>query len=108
PSPVADAQTRHARLAELMRRFLHAASAAEPVVLLVDDAHWIDPASGDVLRELAEGVRGTRTLVVANFRPEYRASWMGVSHYHQLQLAPISQRASQAMLSDLLGRDLSD
>src|SRR5205823_4764148 len=107
PSPVADAQTRHRRLAELMRRFLHAASAAEPVVLLVDDAHWIDPASDDVLRELAEGVRGTRTLVVANFRPEYRASWMGGSHYHQLPLAPLSQRASQALLSDLLGRDLS-
>src|SRR5213083_1396764 len=79
-SPVADAHTRHGRLAELMRRVLRAASAAEPVVLLVDDAHWIDPGSDDVLRELAEGVRGTRTLVVANFRPEYRASWMGGSH----------------------------
>ena len=106
-SPVADAHTRHGRLAELMRRVLRAASAAEPVVLLVDDAHWIDPASDDVLRELAEGVRGTRTLVLANFRPEYRASWMGGSHYHQLPLAPLSQRASQALLSDLLGRDLS-
>jgi len=106
-SPVADAHTRHGRLAELMRRVLRAASAAEPVVLLVDDAHWIDPGSDDVLRELAEGVRGTRTLVLANFRPEYRTSWMGGSHYHQLPLAPLSLRASQALLSDLLGGDLS-
>jgi len=60
-SPVADAHTRHGRLAEVMRRVLRAASAAEPVVLLVDDAHWIDPASDDVLRELAEG-RGREAL----------------------------------------------
>src|SRR5437867_10915174 len=32
---------------------------------------------------------------------------MGGSHYHQLPLAPLSQRASQALLSDLLGGDLS-
>src|SRR5919197_6141644 len=105
--PIADARTRQGRLAELMRRFVRAESAANPVVLLVDDAHWIDSASDDVLRAVTEGVRGTRTLVLANFRPEYRASWMGGSHYHQLPLAPLSQRASQALLSHLLGGDLS-
>src|SRR5256886_10494357 len=45
PPPVTDAESRHGRLAEFMRRFLRAESAAEPIVLLVDDAHWIDPRS---------------------------------------------------------------
>ncbi len=106
-SPVVAATTRHGRLAEFVRRLLRVQSAVGPVVLMIDDAHWIDPASDEMLREVTEVVPGTRTLLLANFRPEYRAEWMQGSHYHQLPLAPLSQRASHALLSDLLGADVS-
>jgi len=107
PLAVPAAGDRCARLAEFVRRLLRAQNADQPVVLLIDDAHWIDPESDVLLREVTEAVPGTRTLLLANFRPEYRGDWMGGSHYHQLPLAPLTHDASHALLADLLGADVS-
>src|SRR3989441_10186219 len=55
-----------ARLAQFLRRFVRLRSATGTVVLLFDDAHWIDRESDRLVGELAAAVRGTRTLLVAN------------------------------------------
>jgi len=95
------------RLAAFLRRLVRARGADEAVVLLVDDAHWIDPASEEIIGELAASVSGTRTLLLANFRPEYRPSWIGGAHYHQLSLSPLSEEACRELLAELLGSDPS-
>jgi class 3 adenylate cyclase len=93
------------RLAAFMRRFVRLRSAHEPVVLLLDDAHWIDRASDELVREVGASVRDTRTLLLANFRPEYRPAWIGGSHYQQLALSPLGEGASRELVQDLLGSD---
>ena len=93
------------RLAAFVRRFVRSKSAIEPIVLLLDDAHWIDRESDELMRELAAAVPGTRTLLVANFRPEYRPAWIGGANYHQLSLSPLSDDACRELLRDLLGSD---
>jgi len=92
-------------LAGFMRRFFRLRSANQPGLVLIDDAHWMDRASDDLVREIAASVRGTRTLLLANFRPEYRPAWIGGSHYHQLALAPLGEEAGRELLRDLLGSD---
>jgi len=52
-------------------------------------------------------VHGTRTLLLANFRPEYRPAWLGGSHYHQLPLSPLGPEATRELLHELLGSDSS-
>jgi adenylate cyclase len=76
-------------------------------VLFFDDLHWIDPASDAILAQLVEAARGTRTLLLANFRPEYRADWMQRSDYQQLPLTPLGSEAIRALLGQLLGSDPS-
>jgi class 3 adenylate cyclase len=93
------------QLASFMRRFLRLQSASQPGVVLLDDAHWIDPASDELVQVIAASVRGTRTLLLANFRPEYTPAWIGGSHYHQLALSPLGEKASRELLRDLLGSD---
>ena len=95
------------RLAAFMRRFIRLRSATEPVVLLLDDAHWIDRGSEEVIRELARAVAGTRTLLLANFRPDYQPPWSGGSHIRQLSLSPLGEEASRELLHELLGLDPS-
>ena len=92
-------------LAGFMRRFFRLRSAKQPGLVLIDDAHWMDRASDDLVREIAASVRGTRTLLLANFRPEYRPAWIGGSHYHQLALSPLGDEAGRELLHDLLGSD---
>ena len=57
---------------------------------------------GYILTQLVDAMQGTRTLLLANFRPEYRASWMGKPYCHLLRLAPLSPEAIQQLLHDLL------
>ena len=95
------------RLAGFMRRFVRLRSATDPVVLLLDDAHWIDRASDELMREIAASVGDSRTLLLANFRPEYRPAWIGGSRYHQLALSPLGDEASRELLRELLGSDSS-
>ena len=95
------------QLTGFMRRFFRLRSANQPGIVFIDDAHWMDRASDDLVREIAASVRGTRTLLLANFRPEYRPTWIGGSHYHQLALSPLGEEAGRELLRDLLGSDSS-
>ena len=52
--------------------------------MLLEDLQWFDGGSDSVLEVLVEAVVGTRTLLLANFRPEYHAGWMQRSDYQQV------------------------
>ncbi|ULR45062.1 adenylate/guanylate cyclase domain-containing protein [Rhizobium sp. K102] len=58
----------------LVNRLLLAARIA-PVLMVFEDAHWMDPSTGEVLRELVSRLHGTAALVVVTHRPEWSADW---------------------------------
>ncbi len=99
-------ERRHALLSVLKRLAL-ARSRREPAVILFEDLHWIDDATELFLENLVDAADASRTLIVVNFRPEYRADWMRRSYYQQLALAPLDARAFAEMLGDTLGHDPS-
>ncbi len=107
PAPSMDAEVRQRRIFEFIKRMIRARSAREPGVLFLDDLQWIDVASDAYLANWVEGIRGTRTLVLLNFRPEYRAPWMATSYYQQLPLQPLGPDAIAELLDHLLGKDAS-
>ena len=105
PVPRMNPDERQRRLFGILRRLVHARSQREPVVMLIEDLHWIDAASEMFLERLVESVSGTRTLLLVNFRPEYHAGWMQKSYYQQLPLLPLGREAVTELLRDLLGAD---
>jgi class 3 adenylate cyclase/tetratricopeptide (TPR) repeat protein len=107
PAPELNPEARQRRLVSLVRRVVQARGRDQTVVNVVEDLHWIDPASEEFLRTLVEAVPGTRTLVLTNFRPEYSAEWMRHSYYRQLPLAALGVEALDELLADLLGEDPS-
>jgi len=92
-----------AQLRLLAAGFLASLGRKRPAVLLVEDLHWIDPASAKVLELLLEGVAGTRVLIILNFRPQYRTPRL--AGYREIVLAPLGRRATQQLLRQLLGPD---
>ncbi len=107
PVPRMNPDERQRRLFGILRRLVHARSQREPVVMLIEDLHWIDAASEMFLERLVESVTGTRTLLLVNFRPEYRAGWVQKSYYQQLPLLPLGREAITELLRELLGTDAS-
>jgi tetratricopeptide (TPR) repeat protein len=105
PAPRVDPEARRRQLFALMRRVLTMRGRREPAVIVFEDLHWIDSASEAFLRDLADAVPGTRTLLVVNFRPEYSAAWLTGEHRRVLALAPLGREAASALLEDLLGHD---
>ena len=107
PAPRMDPDARQRQLLGAIKRLTRAQSARVPGVDLFEDLHWIDPASEAFLANHLEASRGTRSLTILNFRPEYRAAWMSKSYYRQIALAPLGAESIEELLTDLLGSDPS-
>ncbi|MEA2404678.1 MAG: hypothetical protein QOE08_1325, partial [Thermoleophilaceae bacterium] len=100
-------QARQRALFAALRRLVHARAGEGPGLLVVEDLHWLDPGSDEFLRNLVESMPGARTMLVVNFRPEYRAHWMQKSYFQQLPLVPLGAAAVADLVEALLGRDPS-
>jgi class 3 adenylate cyclase/tetratricopeptide (TPR) repeat protein len=107
PAPTLAPEARQRRLLELVKRLSLARSRREPAVLLFEDLHWIDAATQSFVEALAEATEGSRTLMVVNYRPEYRADWTHRSYFEQLALRPLDVSGVEEMLAEWLGDDPS-
>jgi class 3 adenylate cyclase/tetratricopeptide (TPR) repeat protein len=106
PAPAMDPDARQRRLFAVQRRVV-AGTRDEVNVTLIEDLHWIDDASEAWLANMVEAAAGAKSLLVVNFRPEYRATWVQKSYYRQLPLLPLGKDAVRDLLTDLLGSDPS-
>ena len=107
PAPELAPDERRRALLDLLRRLTVARSETAPAVLIFEDLHWIDPESAEVIEGLVDTAADTRTLMIVNFRPEFRADWTGRSHYQQIALRPLDGDAAAELLADWLGSDPS-
>ncbi|ANL10286.1 adenylate/guanylate cyclase protein [Rhizobium sp. N113] len=89
----------------LVNRLLLAARIA-PVLMVFEDAHWMDPSTGEVLRELVGRLHGTAALVVVTHRPEWTADWAsGLAQATTLSIGrltrPQMRELIESMVSDI-------
>ncbi len=64
-----DAKVRKASLEDLLSTCLRSRAAREPLILVLEDCHWIDDLSRDLLHVLGRASAGLPVLVVAAYRP---------------------------------------
>jgi class 3 adenylate cyclase/tetratricopeptide (TPR) repeat protein len=106
PAPRMDPEARQRRIVAVLRRLVER-GGPRGFVILIEDLHWLDPASDAFVAEYVDAIAGGPGLVLLNFRPEYRADWMQKSWYQQLPLTPLGPEAIRELLADLLGDDAS-
>ena len=63
-----------------------------PVLLALEDAHWVDPTSLDVFGRIVDRLPNLRALLVVTFRPEFTAPWVGGAHVTLLPLSRFGRR----------------
>jgi predicted ATPase/class 3 adenylate cyclase len=105
PDPLAqmDAQVRHQRTLDAVKRIILRESLNQPVIIIFEDLHWIDAETQAFLDLLVEGIANARVLILVNYRPEYRHEWSNKSYYSQLRLEALTSGAAKKMLTTLLG-----
>ena len=64
-------------------------SAARPLLILFEDAHWSDPSMLELLDELIRRIGELRILLVVTFRPEFISPWTGHAGVTALTLEPV-------------------
>jgi len=96
------------RLLDALSVTIRAMAQRQALFMVVEDAHWADPSTLDLLRELQERLAVCRLLVLVTARPEFRPDW----HYPQfiqVNLDRLSRRDRQAMIEELTaGKALPD
>jgi len=107
PPPRMDPEAKLRQLFAVLRKEMREGKAANRLVTLVEDLHWMDAGSEALLEQWVDAIAGSRSLLIVNFRPEYHATWTVKSYYRQIPLAPLGPAAVRAMLEDLLGNDAS-
>jgi predicted ATPase len=70
-------------------------------VLAVEDLHWSDPTSLDLLRGLAERGALAPLLVLLTVRPEFRPPWGARSHHSTISLSPLDRHQVRHMVGEL-------
>ncbi len=74
-----------------------------PVLILLEDAHWIDPSSLEVFDRLLDRIPDLRAFLIATFRPEFVPPWIGQSHVHSVTLSRFGRRHALAMVDRVAG-----
>src|SRR5262245_9019868 len=78
----------------------------QPLILVVEDLHWIDPVSEELLGTIAAGAVGQRVLLLCTVRPGYQVPWITRSHATQIALPPLSAETSRHLVQSALGGQL--
>ena len=98
-----NAELRRRRTGEAIKRVLLRESLNQPLIVIIEDLHWIDGETQALLDLLADSIASARVLLLVNYRPEYRHEWGGRTYYTQLRLDPLGHEGADEMLDDLLG-----
>lgn len=95
---------RRRRLVEVMARALRARPARAVIVL--EDVHWIDEPSDEVLADFAAAVGLTTSMFVTTYRPEFRGALHRRSA-HRIALQPLADSTALELVRQVLGDDPS-
>jgi predicted ATPase len=84
-------------------RQLDMLSRKQPVMMIYEDTHWIDPSTRELLDVTVDRVPRLSALLVITFRPEFKAPWFGQSHVSTLSLSRLDRREGVALAASVAG-----
>jgi len=99
-------ETLKAKTFETLRQMTLHSTQRHPLIIAVEDLHWIDPTSEEFFASLVEGLPGAALLFLGTYRPGYRPSWLEKSYATQLTLPPLSAQDSLQVLRTVLQREI--
>jgi class 3 adenylate cyclase len=78
-------------------------AAQQPVLMTIDDVHWLDPTSLELLDLVVPRVKDLSVLLIIAFRPEFAPPWSGYAHVSTLPLARLGRQQSSDLAARVAG-----
>ncbi|HXX11002.1 MAG TPA: adenylate/guanylate cyclase domain-containing protein [Burkholderiales bacterium] len=100
-----DPPQRRLRILEACKRLLLRESQVQPLLLVLEDLHWLDSETQAFLNSLVDSLPSARVLLMVNYRPEYQHDWSRKTFYTQLRVDPLPQESAEELLGSLVGSD---
>jgi class 3 adenylate cyclase/predicted ATPase len=96
-------QKRKERLLEALVEQVGGLSRSNPVLIIFEDAHWVDPTTQEALDLLGAHAAKWRVLLVMTYRPEYAPRWSGEAHVTTLTLNRFNRRLGAQLAENVTG-----
>ena len=103
PALTLDAHRRRQRTLQALQAQLESLARRQPVLMVFEDVHWIDPTSLEVLSRTVERIHGIPVLLIVTFRPEFDPPWAGQSRVASVTLNRLGERDITAIIERLVG-----
>jgi predicted ATPase/class 3 adenylate cyclase len=94
------------RTIEALGNHVHHLSSEQPVLLLFEDAHWVDPSTETLLGELVRRCQADATFIIITHRPEYAPPWPRYSNVTSIELNRLGRQQGLQIVQTLAGSDL--
>ena len=98
-------QQRRQKTLEALTSQMEALSRSDPILMIFEDVHWIDPTSLEALGRIVDRLKGLGTLLVVTYRPEYEPPWIGRPYVTAVTLNRLGERDIAAMVDCVLGNE---
>src|SRR5207237_781859 len=96
-------QRKKERTLEALIRQIEGLARRQPVVMVFEDAHWVDPTSRELLDLAIEHVHSLPVLLIVTFRPEFEPPWTRQPHVTMLTLNRLDRHDRTALVAQIAG-----
>ena len=96
-------QAQKARTFEVLLDQLTGLAARQPVLMILEDAHWIDPTTSELFELTIDRLQRLPILLLISFRPEFTSPWTGFAHITSLTLNRLGRNQGVAIIAELTG-----
>jgi class 3 adenylate cyclase/predicted ATPase len=103
PLPNLSPQRKKEKTLDALIRQLEGLARQHPVVVVFEDAHWIDPTSRELLDLTVERVRSLPVLLIVTFRPEFQPPWTGLPQVSMVTLNRLDRHDRAALVAQIAG-----
>jgi predicted ATPase len=103
PLPNLSPQRMKERTLEALIHWLAGLARYQPVIMVFEDAHWIDPTSRELLDLTVERVRSLPVLLIVTFRPEFQPPWIGQPQVSMVALNRLDRHDRTVLVAQIAG-----
>ena len=97
---------RRQKTLEALTAQMEALSRSNPVLMIFEDVHWIDPTSLELLHRAVDRIRALGVLLIVTYRLEFDPPWIGQPHVTALTINRLGEREIDAMIDRVVGNKL--